>query len=190
MDRIVIDLVAIRRQHETAGGNVSEFQKMPFPSVQSLLNPTYETAKYPVTSTIVNNIIHVMTVPTLPEQISILYLISKVIRWQISPTENNYESLPDWLRPTEVQLATEHPAWIDLVPWPMIRERMCKDPKYYPEHVKFSDICNESMSINWPHRVADMVMQVNGSDTILNPIFERHVKNIRNWTVGPRMLEE
>lgn len=28
-----------------------------------------------------------------------------------------------------------------------------------------------------------------GDETLLNPIFERHVRMLRNWTVGPHFRE-
>lgn len=185
LDHVVTNLVNSRRPYD----NIQEFQRRAFPSVQSLLNPTYEAIKSPVTSAIVKNIINVMTVPTLPEQIAILFVMSTVVRWQISPTQSNYDGMPQWLRPTPAQLIHPHSVWLDLFPWPMARERMCLEQKYQDQHHIMSRICNESISINWPHQPSDMMMTINGTDTILNPIFERHIRNLKNWTVGQRILE-
>ncbi|KAF2120375.1 hypothetical protein BDV96DRAFT_642202 [Lophiotrema nucula] len=184
-----MNLINNRRQLEHVGGNVQEIQRRAFPSVQSLLNPTYEAVRSPVMSTIVNNIIHVMTVPTLPEHIAILYVMSTVIRWQISPTKANYDSMPHWLRPTPSQLIHPHSIWLDIFTWPKARERMCREAKYQNQHHVLSRICNESISINWPHQPSDMIMKINVSDTILNSIFEGHIRNLKNWTVGKRILD-
>ncbi|KIW03533.1 uncharacterized protein PV09_05294 [Verruconis gallopava] len=189
LDIVMTNLIQNRRAYEASGGNDQEFRKRAFPSIQSLLNPTYDAVKAPVTSTIVNNIIHVMTVPTLPEQIAILYVMSSVVRWQISPTEANYDKMPEWLRPTPSQLFTPHPPWIDMFIWPKARERLCRQEKYHSKHGLMSKLCNESLSINWPHQPSDMILQV-GDDTILNPIFERHIKKIENWTVSASVLEK
>jgi hypothetical protein len=189
LDHVLIDLVRCRRAYEPTGGNVQEFQKRAFPSVQSLLNPTDEAKKTPVTNIIVRDIIRVMTVPTLPEQIAILHVMSSVVRWQISPTESNYDSMPEWLRPMPSQLTTSHPAWADTFPWPKARERLCRYQQYHDQLPTISDICNESISINWPYEASDMIIQMNGADTILNPIFERHIKTLSNWTLGKRFLD-
>lgn len=53
LDHVLVDLVKKRRACEEGGGNVQEFQKRQFPSVQSLLNPEHEPEKSPVTSAIV-----------------------------------------------------------------------------------------------------------------------------------------
>lgn len=157
LDSVLTNLVLSRRLFEASGGNDQEFQKRSFPSIQSLLNPKYDPIKTPVTSTIVNDIIHVMTVPTLPEQIAILYVMSAVVRWQISPTEANYDRMPAWLRPTPSQLFNTHPAWLDVFIWPKGRERLCREKKYHRKHAIISKICNETLSINWPHKASDMM---------------------------------
>jgi hypothetical protein len=53
LDHVLTDLVNKRRACEEGGGNVQEFEKRQFPSVQSLLNPEQEQEKSPVTSAIV-----------------------------------------------------------------------------------------------------------------------------------------
>lgn len=213
LDEVVINLLQSRRPLESSGGNAQEYQRRTFPSIQSLLNPALSLASSlaeaeannasssastasspassvgPVTNTIVNKIIHVMTVPTLPEQIAILYVMSAVVRWLISPTESNYDSMPEWLRPTPSQLVEPHPPWIDLFVWPRGRERICRQPRLHNQHALMSRLCNETISINWPHHPSDMILQTNGTEYVLNPIFDRHIKNIENWTVGKRVLQ-
>lgn len=189
LDRVFISLLQSRRPYELNGGNIEEFQKAAFPSIQSLLNPASRPQRSPVTSTIVEQVINVMTVPTLPEQIAILYVMASIIRWQISPTEANYDNLPEWLRPTPSQLSKRHPAWIDTFCWPKARERMARYSKYHDQNLNMTIICNESISINWPYEEADMIVRTNNGDTILNSVFERHIRTLKYWTLGRNFLE-
>lgn len=186
LDHVLLDLTRQRRKQD----NANEFHRSVFPSIQSLLNPCSEqqAKASPVTFAIVNKIIRVMTVPTLPEQIAILYVMSSVVRWLILPTEANYDAMPEWLRPGAAQLAVPHPPWLDLLPWPKVRERLCRWPKYHGQHALVSAICNESLVINWPHHSADIILQCNSGDAVLNPIFDRHIKDIANWTIGKKLL--
>lgn len=186
VDSVLLDLTRQRRQQD----NACEFQKAAFPSIQSLLNPCSEqqAKNSPVTFAIVNRIIRVMTVSTLPEQIAILHVMSTVVRWLISPTEANYDAMPEWLRPGAAQLAVPHAAWLDLVVWPRARERLCRWQKYHGQHAVVSAICNESLTINWPYHTADIILHYNGGEAVLNPIFDRHIKNIDNWTIGRKIL--
>jgi hypothetical protein len=193
LDEVVTDLIQTRRPYELLGGNSQEFQQRPFPSVHSLLNPEdkMETEKSPVTSSIVTKIIQVMTVPTLPEQLAILYFMGSVIRWLISPTESNYNSMPEWLRPTPTQISTPHPIWIDLFVWPGARSRMCASQSFHGQNAIMSELCNASLSINWPYQLSDTVMRVNcpDSEIVLTPSFDRHIKDLKNWSVGPKLLD-
>ncbi|OCK75636.1 hypothetical protein K432DRAFT_429272 [Lepidopterella palustris CBS 459.81] len=189
LDKVLVELVRSRRLHEDRCGNIQGFQKQRFPSVHSLLNPEHEPEKGPATSTVVKNIIHIMKMTTVPEQIAVLYMMSCVVRWQISPTEANYDSLPEWLRPTAAQLINAHPAWTDLLPWPRARERICRNPQYQGENANFTKICNANISINWPFTVSDMLVKISDTDSILNPIFEQHIKDIRNWTLGKAFID-
>ena len=190
LDHVITDLIATRRQHD----NMAEFQRHDFPSVQSLLNPS-STGATPVTSAIVKQIIHAMTVPTLPEQVAILYVMSTIIRWHISPTRANYASIPPWLRPTPAQLIYPHAPWLDIFVWPRGRDRFVQHARYQNAHELMARLCNESLSINWGHQPSDMFMSAdaadrsNNSDIVLNPIFERHIRNLDNWTVGQIVLD-
>ncbi|KAM5353391.1 hypothetical protein ACJ41O_000041 [Fusarium nematophilum] len=49
----------------------------------------------------------------------VLYLL---LRWQIVQSDEAYQSLPPWLRPTPLQLSVLHPVMADLIAWPEIRE--------------------------------------------------------------------
>jgi hypothetical protein len=40
-----------------------------------------------------------------------------VMRWQIDPTQENYERLPDWMTPRPSQLFVPHPYWVNHLPW-------------------------------------------------------------------------
>lgn len=193
LDRVVIDLIQTRRPFELTGGNFEEFRERPFPSVSSLLNPIEEANRSPVTSSIVTNIIQVMTVPILPsnlaEQIAILYFMSSIIRWQISPTEANYNSMPEWLRPTPSQIISPHPPWLDLFVWPKARDRFATSSKYFNQNATMAEVCNESLSVNWPYGPAGTLVAVGQAEMALNPVFESHIKNLNNWSLGPRFLE-
>jgi hypothetical protein len=54
----------------------------------------------------------------------------------------------------------------------------------------FKRVCNKTISINWPYEPSDTLLAISESDFILNPIFEKHIRNISNWTLGPNFLEQ
>lgn len=193
LDYAILDLIQSRRPYELVGGNIAEFEERPFPSIPSLLNPIDEVVTSPVTSTIVTNVINVMTVPNvesnLPEQIGCLYFMSSIFRWLISPTEANFYSMPSWLRPTPAQLAVPHPMWIDCIIWPKARDRMCRNRRYHGLNGIISKLSNESISVNWPYSLSDILVRDAESNIVLNPMFALHIKNLDNWSLGPKFLD-
>lgn len=224
LDDALLNLIHQRRPKD----NAPEFQKSSFPSVQSLLNSprqntdpnpdpdpdpdspdaaadassdNAEDPRFPVSSTIVHNLRHIMTVPGLPEQIAMLQNVSAIVRWLIAPTRANYEAMPLYLRPTATQLVVPHPPWVDLLPWAAARDWFCSSPLLatLANYNVLSTICNETLSLNWPFQDADILLHCTSfasgkpkeavDEILLNPIFDRHIKDATNWTVGPRIMQ-
>ncbi|CAK7235522.1 hypothetical protein SBRCBS47491_009323 [Sporothrix bragantina] len=225
LDHALLNLIHQRRPQD----NAPEFQKHAFPSVQSLLNSPPagrdgvnngnnnnndddglpersedenqdQDPKFPVSSTIVRSLRHIMTMAGLPEQIAMLQNVSAIVRWLIAPTRGNYDAMPLYLRPTATQLVIPHPPWVDVLPWSAARDWFCRRPSFADLHhyTLLSTICNETLSLNWPYQDADILLHCtrdsgdgNGSvdEILLNPIFDRHIQDARNWTVGPRMTQ-
>ncbi|KAF7554066.1 hypothetical protein G7Z17_g3175 [Cylindrodendrum hubeiense] len=60
----------------------------------------------------------------LMEFLAAYWVMYLLLRWQVIRDESAYESVPSWLRPTQLQLTVPHPLAADLVPWPEIREEL------------------------------------------------------------------
>ncbi|KAK7187679.1 BZIP transcription factor [Paraphaeosphaeria sporulosa] len=188
LDSAILNLINIRRSHEATGGNIQEFQKAIFPSVQSLLNPPGDAVKAPLANSIVRDIVSALAVRTIPEQVAILYIMGVSIRWQISPTQYNYDAMPEWLRPTPSQIFNRHAAWLDTLAWPSARERLCRADKWEGKDVLVRRICEKTFSVNWPYEAADIFLH-DKTEPSLNPVFEQHIRNGKNWTLGREILE-
>jgi hypothetical protein len=110
-----------------------------------------------------------------------------IMRWQISPTQENYDRLPDWVAPRASQLFTPHPAWIDHVPWPKMRDRLVRD--YNPHDYLFDNFFipfTTTLSLNWSYEPTDTLLSSpENDDLMINPVFERHLRRLENWSLGP-----
>ena len=108
-----------------------------------------------------------------------------IMRWQISPTQENYDRLPEWITPRPSQLFNVHPAWIDYLPWPRMRERLVQ---IYPT-IHFDDFFipyTRTLSLNWTYEARDTLLSREGTEELsFNPVFERHIRDLKNWTLGP-----
>ncbi|CAK7222046.1 hypothetical protein SCUCBS95973_004706 [Sporothrix curviconia] len=215
LDDALLTLIRQRRPKD----NALEFQKNSFPSVQSLLNSPRSIAdpdspdsatsppghsedpRFPVSSTIAHNLRHIMPIPGLPQQIAMLQNVSALVRWLIAPTRANFEAMPLYLRPTVTQLVVPHPPWIDVMPWAAARDWFCSSPSLatLANYNLFSTVCNETLSLNWPFLDADILLHCTSfasgkskdavEEILLNPIFDRHIKDAAKWTVGPKILK-
>jgi hypothetical protein len=101
----------------------------------------------------------------------------------VSPTPQTYENLPDWAAPRPSQLVTQHAVWIDQIPWGKLRDRIINNQEVYATD-EFRHLFMVSLSVNWPYRPMDALVY-QGDEVVMNPVFERHVNRLENWSLGP-----
>ncbi|KAK1980001.1 BZIP transcription factor [Colletotrichum cereale] len=186
LDSLLLDFLHERRQRAADGLSAHEIIGPRYPSVLSLLNPANSKFSHPLSKVFTDILATFPDLSALPQRVAVLYIMFLIMRWQISPTQENYDRLPEWARPRPSQLFTEHPAWIDHVPFPAMREKLCRD--YNPREYLFDNFFvpfTTTLSLNWPYEETDTLLQVPDSDEVLiNPVFERHLRRLENWTLG------
>ncbi|KAF4775799.1 BZIP transcription factor [Colletotrichum scovillei] len=186
LDSLLLDFLHERRQRAADGLSTHEIIGPRYPSVLSLLNPANSKYSHPLSKVFTDILATFPDLSALPQRVAVLYIMFLIMRWQISPTRENYDRLPEWARPRPAQLLTEHPAWIDHVPFPAMRDKLCRD--YNPREYLFDNFFvpfTTTLSLNWPYEETDTLLQVPESDEVLiNPVFERHLRRLENWTLG------
>ncbi|OJJ80892.1 bZIP transcription factor [Aspergillus glaucus CBS 516.65] len=189
LDAVLLDFLHTR-QHEAAQGVPKQnLVGPPYPSVSSLLNPEKSMYSHPVSKVFTDILRTFPNIASLPEQVAVLYLMFLLMRWQIYPTAENYDRMPDWLTPRPSQLLTPHPPWIDYLPWPRMRDRLVMRHQGYVFENWFVPF-TETLSVNWPYEATDCLLSTNECDELLvNPVFERHFRNLENWSLGPAFAE-
>lgn len=55
---------------------------------------------------------------------------------------------------------------------------------------EFSEVYSSNVTISWPHNELDIIVDLPGTQShgqaaqaVVNPIFERHIRKLDNWTV-------
>jgi hypothetical protein len=67
---------------------------------------------------------------------------------------------------------------------PVLREKLVRSYGDYP-YADFFIPCAAEMCVNWPYNPADCLLRVGGRESdIINPVFEEHIRNLDNWTLG------
>ncbi|PSR78230.1 hypothetical protein BD289DRAFT_456382 [Coniella lustricola] len=139
-----------------------------WPSISSLLNPLREA--HPLSKVFIDILHTFPNISQLPERVAVLYAMFLLMRWKIDPSQDNYDRLPEHIRPLPCQFYSPHPAWIDHLPFPAMREKLIQD--YAPPDV----FPFENFFVPYTGPENDELM--------INPVFERHLRKLENWTLG------
>ncbi|KAH6663619.1 hypothetical protein F5X68DRAFT_279744 [Plectosphaerella plurivora] len=184
LGRITLSLIAQRPADLTT----SELSNSHFPSVNSLLNPSFADHDRPIASTIARHLASVVRVATLPEKLALLYMNALLVRWQIIPTEANYLAIPEFLRPTLLQIVVPHPPDIDNMVWPEGRNRMITQMDH-TDCPRYARLSTAAISINWPHGLNSMIEGDSDRDYVMRPAFIEHIRNLDNWNTGQAVVD-
>lgn len=120
LDSILLEFLHARQTEAARGVSRQRLVGPEYPSVSSLLNP--DKPSHPLSKVFTDILSKFPDISGLPEQVAVLYVMFLLMRWEIFPTLENYEKLPEWMTPRPSQLFTPHPAWIDYLPWPRSKQ--------------------------------------------------------------------
>jgi hypothetical protein len=138
------------------------------------------------TSAVVGDIVRSYTeINTLPKQVAVHYIMSTLMKWQVLRNKASYDQIPEWLRPLPCQVQKAHASWIDRVPWPNVRQYLIDHPDIFFDD--FAGAYSTSFRIRWdydPSHVIITTAAADGGGILINPIYEEHIRQLRNWTVG------
>lgn len=191
LDHVLLACIHEGQQQAQEGIPISKIVGPSYPCVSSFLNHSKAANPHPFSKVFTEILGIYPNISTVPEKLAALHIMFLLMRWQISSTQENYDRLPDWMTPRPSQLFTAHPAWIDHLPWPRMREKLVREyPHYQFDH--FFIHFTTSLSLNWPYEDSDTILNVGaggidatGDELTINPVFERHLMRLENWSLGP-----
>lgn len=117
LDSILIDFLAGRQRAAAKGATPSSLVGPAYPSIASLLNPARSAQTHPLSQIFTDILTKFPDLREIPEKMATWYIMFLIMRWLVLPNNENYQRLPEWVRPTKSQLEQPHPAWIDHLPW-------------------------------------------------------------------------
>lgn len=195
LDHILLNLYQKARRdssaHSEASGPSSQ-QPPAMPSVMSLLNPSH-LSSMPNIDTLSQTMADVTTrfphINTIPNRVAVVYTMFVTARWFMYPTQENYERMPEWMQPRSTQLLLPHPAWMDYLPWPLLRDKVILNHKDYPFENWFIPFTT-GFTVNWPYGPMDCLLSTSeNDDPVINPVFEKHIRKLENWSVTSLFIE-
>ncbi|KAJ4256797.1 hypothetical protein NW762_008893 [Fusarium torreyae] len=163
----------------------------PFPSISSLLNPPGPPSSESCSiSDAAAAQVRRSPLQDVLSRVGFLFVLSHLLRWYICRTEESYEQLPAFIRPTKMQLSIPHPAWIDVIIWPEVRDAIIQKMDW-SRFEEYRQIVSRSLSVNWPHSDPRSILQIgdDGKSYRLSDTFERHICTPENWSVDKAAAE-
>ena len=117
LDVIMMEFLAERHMRAAEGMPANLLVGPLYPNFTQLVYPERNIDSHPLSKLFTDILRTFPDISGLPEQVAIIYIMFLIMRWQIDPTQENYDRLPDWVTPRASQLFVPHPCWMDHVPW-------------------------------------------------------------------------
>ncbi|KAF2762662.1 hypothetical protein EJ05DRAFT_432586 [Pseudovirgaria hyperparasitica] len=150
LDGLMLDFMAERRGLAARGTPMRLLTGPAQPNFAPLLYPDRDIETHPLSRVFADILRTFPDISTLPEQVATIYVMFSVMRWELDPTQENYDRLPDWMTPRPSQLFTPHPSWMDHLPWPKLRDKMVSQSPHQPFDTFFIPFTT-TISLNWPY---------------------------------------
>lgn len=117
LDVILLDFLQDRQNRAAEGVPVKTLVGPHYPNFTSLAHPDRAVESHPLSKLFTDILRTFPDICGRPEQVAIVFIMFLIMRWQIEPTQENYDRLPHWVTPRPSQLFTAHALWIDHLPW-------------------------------------------------------------------------
>ncbi|KAF8853094.1 hypothetical protein BDZ45DRAFT_599040 [Acephala macrosclerotiorum] len=180
VDSILIGLLQRQRNMALEGATGTDLIGPFHPNVRGLLSLEDSASTHPVASVLVD-LIRRTSLRSLAEKAAAVYVIYRLTQWQISPSPETYNNLPDWYGPRASQLITGHPIWSTLMIWGKLRDIVINDQEKYATD-EFQRVYTDSLNVNWPYLDQDILI-FEGDEVRLTDAFVRHVNVQSNWSL-------
>ncbi|KAE8873016.1 hypothetical protein PTNB73_02167 [Pyrenophora teres f. teres] len=157
LDVILLDFLQDRQNRAAEGVPLKTLVGPTYPNFTCLAYPHRLVESHPLSKLFTDILRTFPDICGTPEQVAIVFIMFLVMRWQIEPTQDNYDRLPHWATPRPSQLFTAHPLWIDHLPWPRLRDRLiaCQPPISFEN---FFIPFTTTISLNWPYPHRDCLL--------------------------------
>ncbi|OCT44281.1 hypothetical protein CLCR_05796 [Cladophialophora carrionii] len=125
------------------------------------------------------------------QRIALMYVCQTLIQWREDPTKENLERVPVFLRPRPSQEKIQHPAVIDFLIWPGLRDRLVFEYQKYTSTGDFSAAFVENFNFHWPYPDRDIFAynQVQNRYEVSKTFLE-YAYNFKNWTMRPGFFKK
>ena len=125
------------------------------------------------------------------QRIALMYVCQTLLQFRENPTKDNLERVPRWFRPRPAQDKVQHPAVIDFLIWPGMRDRLVFEHEKYTRTGEFSAAFVNNFNFHWPYTEREiytfnpMSQQYEVSKAFLEAAYD-----FKNWTMKPDFFKK
>lgn len=118
LDTILLNFLAERRQMAQDPVVTKDILIGPdMPNFNAIINKQTPHPSHPMSKIMTDILYTFPDLSNLPQKCAVVYIMWIYCRWLVAPTKEHFDSLPDWIRPTDTQRNRAHPHWFDYLPW-------------------------------------------------------------------------
>ncbi|KAF2105072.1 hypothetical protein NA57DRAFT_29012, partial [Rhizodiscina lignyota] len=163
LDTLLGDFLTERRRRSAEGVDGNTLVGPKYPNFDPLIEPGREHHSHELSKLFTDILRTFPDISRLPEQVAVVYIMFLIMRWQVHPTRENYELMPEWVQPRPCQLFTPYPLWCTYLPWPRMRDRLVNSQTVMPFDQFFIPYTT-TLSLNWPYEAHHCVIR--------NPLYQ------------------
>ncbi|KAF5021211.1 hypothetical protein F66182_6750 [Fusarium sp. NRRL 66182] len=157
-----------------------------FPSVAALFDRTeYETAPM-IGKWAVRFIYSARRQDYSFTSMAAVWVVWVVMRWQINPTPETYADMPEWIRPTELQVFVPHIDMLDCISWPYFRDYYIQHPERQHGDLQWLAACTSGVQVHWRGTIEDaLCIDQATKRRRFTAEAEGAIRDLRNWSLAP-----
>ncbi|KAJ4155807.1 hypothetical protein LMH87_001036 [Akanthomyces muscarius] len=148
------------------------------PSLSDIL--LHNTAISSPIACILSSIMRQYDVAHIDTLCGIFFLAYRLLRSRFYHSAGSAVDVPAIIRPTNAQITIKHPQYLDLLPFPALRNYLCHNQDN-TGHT--ADLYMRSLKLTLPPGTSLMLKAERGG-VELNPEFESFASDLRNWDIG------
>ncbi|KAK5447908.1 hypothetical protein LTS15_009407 [Exophiala xenobiotica] len=125
------------------------------------------------------------------QRVALMYVCQTLMQYRESPTKENLARVPNFFRPRPSQETIQHPAVIDFLIWPGLRDRLVFEHKKYTATGALSAAFVKNFNFYWPYSDRDIFGHNPATDRYeVSKVFLEYVYSFKNWTMRPGFFQQ
>jgi hypothetical protein len=126
----------------------------------------------------------------IAQRIALMYICQTLLQYRENPTKQNLDRVPAWFRPRPAQEKIQHPAVIDFLVWPGLRDRLVFEHQKYTKTGDLSAAFVENFHFDWPYTEREIFTYDENMNAFeVSNVFLQYVYDFKKWTMKPNFFK-